>query len=207
MRHVFMPYRSLVIAMFVVVLGVVGGCVRSVSPVLHDDQVITDNNILGRWNSTENQDEYIEVSPETESSYKAVYHEKNGNTGIFVVRLGKMGGLTIAEVGPDKPPVPDKTSGAYMAHLVPVYSFYVLVQTQPDLVGRTIKPDWLKEYVKAHPGELATTLKDDLLITSSTDDLQAFIVKHYPDKDAFAAETRLVRPGASTRPATDAAGH
>ena len=181
------------IGAWVLTLLLISGCVRSVAPILTDTQVINDNSVLGRWNSTDDAKESIEVLAGVDSAYKVLYHDKQDKTGNFVVRLGKVGDLVLAEIAPDEPA--NKDSDVYRAHLLPLYSFFWVVQTTPELKLRTISSDWLKKYVAAHPGELKTVGKpDDLVLGSTTEELQAFILKHSKDEGAWGDELKLVRP-------------
>jgi hypothetical protein len=65
---------------------------------------------------------------------------------------------------------------------------------------------WFSKYIAAHPAELATVrpdyTKDDLLISATTDDLQAFLQRHEKDEGFFGGDTTFVRPGdPATQPA------
>jgi hypothetical protein len=186
-----------------VILVLLGGCVRSLGPVLKDDQVVTDNAVVGHWASTSDENQFMEISAAADKTYSVVYHDKDGKTGNFTLRLGKVGDLTIAEISPAQPDMPD-TADVYRAHLQPVYSFYWLTQTKPSLRGRTFKPDWFKQYVAAHPEELkVASAKDDLpLVTAPSDELQAFILRHYKDQDAITDEVTFVPTTAVPQPAT-----
>jgi hypothetical protein len=189
----------------VLVCAVVGGCVRSIQPVLKDQQLIVDQSVVGTW-IPENEKSVIEIQkPGDDKSYKVLYTDQDGKKGTFLVRLGKMDDLLIAEVRPDDPA--PGASDVYKAHLVPVYSFMIVTQTVPEIHLRLMKPDWLEKYVQDHPGELQlATLgengKSGSVVTSSTDDIQSFILRHHNDQNALGNEARLVRaPAAGTQPA------
>lgn len=178
----------------VLLLGMIG-CIQSVEPILKDDQVVKDDHLLGRWNSTDNEKEYIEIAQGEQNAYTAVYHDKEGKTGNFVVRLGKVGGIMLAEATPQPPDL--QATDVYKGQLLPLYTFFWVTQLDPELKMRVMSPDWIKKYIEDHKGELRMSeRKDSSIIMSTTDEIQAFILKHRDDKDAFGDEGKFVRPPA-----------
>jgi len=170
-----------------------GGCVTSVQPILTDKQVMRDEGIPGSWVSAENSGETIEVVAVPEGGYTARYRDKDGKIGNFRIRIGMIGEMKIAEIAPAEVDIP--ANDVYKAHLRPVFSFLWITQSKPELRGRALNPDWLRDYLKEHPGELqAVCGEHDVLITSPTADIQAFLLRHHKDKDAFGDEARFVRP-------------
>lgn len=190
-------YRTLCLIVCSVTL--LAGCVRSLHPILKDDQVVEDESIVGTW---VNEDaETIEVQPASESMvHDILFTEKDGDIGRFKVRIGKVGPLLIAEIAPAEP----DASSTYKAHLAPLFSFMVIEQTSPKLVMSTLNPDWLRQYLEERPGELELTGtdKDEMFIISPTDKLQQFLLKHWNDPKSHSDPVTFVRPGdPSTRPA------
>jgi hypothetical protein len=179
-----------------------GGCVRSVYPILKDDQLISDKSVLGKWVSTAGT-ESINVQPaEQENTLNVLYTEENGRKANLEARLGKIGDLTIAEfhtadLGTD-------VSDVYKTHLLPLYSFIVIQQSAPQLVFSMIqsKDDHFKKLVAQHPEELKVLQKDESVVTSPTDDFQAFLLRHIKDEGFLSDKVIWVRPGdPTTQPA------
>lgn len=184
----------------VIFLLIAGGCVRSLNPVLEDQQVIAVPDLAGDWVSTEDPKGTAQFTPDG-NAFKLSITDKDGKRGQFDARCGKVGPLTILEVAPAE--METKASDIWQAHLVPSYSFFVLTQTTPELRAKTIKAEWLKDYLAKNPAELRMAEKkgDEGLIAAPTAQLQQFIVKHWPDKEAWADEIVLVRSTkAATRP-------
>ncbi len=178
-----------------------GGCVRSIQPILTDEQVIVDKSIAGKWVEKDG-DSSLEISaPGEDKKFKVVYTEKNGKKGTFEARLGKIGDVLVAELKPDEP-LPD-ASDMYKAHLLPLYSFLVVSKTQPDLVVSVMKLEWMKKHLDDNPKDLQfiKPSNDDFIITSPTADFQAFLAKHWKTEGAFGDPGTFVRPDAA-RPAT-----
>jgi hypothetical protein len=192
------------LALFLVsLLCLAGGCVRSVQPILQDNQLVAGDPWLGYW-ITEDK-ELITINPKNgnDKTYNAVYIDKDGKIGTFDVRFGKVGDLTIAESHPTDPRA--DASDGYKLHLLPLYSFAVLGQAaNGDVTLRLMDPKWLKTYLEAHPRELAYIMPDgdDPLFTAPTADLQAFLLKHAYDEGAFGTPARLHRVPVPTQPST-----
>jgi hypothetical protein len=183
-------------ALLLVSLLLIGGCVRSINPVLMDEQVGEYPQLAGSWVTSENESRFDLAADG--KTFKANYVDEDGKTGQFVVRIGKVGELTVAECGPGELPGADKLSPVYAIHVVPTYSFFVVTQTQPQLRGRTLKLEWLRSYVGEHPDELPMAGHgDSAIVIATTDQLQAFIQKHWGNKDAWTDEVAYSRPDAA----------
>ncbi len=196
--------RAMRILLCVVLSIVAGGCVRSIQPLLKDDQLVLDDSVVGTW-KPDDEKSLVEIQkPGDDKSYKVLYTDKDGKKGTFMVRLGKIQDLLIAEIRPDDPA--PAASDVYKAHLLPVYSFLVIHQTTPDIRFVLMDPEWLEKYLKDHPGELQLAAageggRDGWVIISPNSDIQAFLLRHRNDPKAFGEEARLVRQGPTTAPA------
>jgi hypothetical protein len=179
----------------------IAGCVRTTQPVLNDDQLQTDDSTVGRWVSQPGT-ELLDVR-KADGKYEATYVDKDGKEAMLDVRYGKIGKLNVAELSAHDPA--GDRNDVYKAHLLPLYSFLVVDATKPQLVFRSLSSKWLKEYVTAHPTELAVinANTDNPIVTASTADFQAFLLKHWGDADAVSGDPMIfVRPGdPTTKPA------
>src|SRR5450756_341602 len=144
--------RALRILMCVLFCVVAGGCVRSIQPVLKDEQLVVDESIVGTW-APNNDKGLVEVQkPGEDKNYKVLYTDGDGKKGIFLIRLGKIQNLLIAEVRADDPA--PGASDVYKAHLLPLCSFLVIHQTTPEIRFSVMEAEWLEKYLKDHPDEL-----------------------------------------------------
>jgi uncharacterized protein YcfL len=198
------------ICLMAISLFMAGGCVRSIQPILKDDQVITNDQLLGNWVSSDGKTSGVVTATDDHKGYKLLYTDEKDKQANLLIRLGKIGDMTIAESSIDDP-APD-ASDVYKMHLMPLHSFMVVKQvTSQQLILKLMDSDWLSKYVKAHPDELATVRVDDndVLISATTDDFQAFLLRHAKDDGVFGSDGVFVRPGdptsrATTAPASDA---
>jgi hypothetical protein len=168
-----------------------GGCVRTTHPVLTDDQLSPNDALLGKWVSKDGKTS-AELKPGDAGKYKLVYTNEDGKSGNFLVRFGKIGEVSVAEIAPDA--FTPKSSDEYKSLLMPMYTLVVIQKTDPELVLTGISIDWLKKYVKAHPDELDVNNPDDLVIESPTIDFQGFFTRHYKDDGMLTDPATFVRP-------------
>ena len=182
-----------------------GGCVRIAHPVLKDDQVTTDDALLGKWVSDDGK-----VHGEMKAGaagkgenheYKLSYTNQQGETGNFLVRLGKIGDKTVAEVTADA--LPPTANDEARSLTMPLYTLFVIEVTSPKVSLRAIDIEWLKKYTRAHPDELDTIgPREDLIVNASTEAFQAFCIRHFKDDGMLSEANVFVRPGdATTQPA------
>jgi hypothetical protein len=199
---------SLYVGMLSVLLVAASGCVRTLEPVLKDDQAIYNKSLSGKWVGGEKATESLEISGnEDQKTYAVVYTDKDGKQGSFDARLGKIGGNLIAEIRPGEFTPLDKAPDAYKVLLLPAYSFLAVTLTPTRLEVSMMDDKWFKKYIEEHPGELRTvsSKSHDLegTITSSTEELQAFLAKHWKDEKVWNEPAIFVRPGdPATHPAT-----
>lgn len=182
------------------------GCVRSLNPIIKDDQVVTDKELAGDWVSRDEHNP-IEFKVTTVGTGFTLTL-KHLDSGQLVGRMGKVGELTLVEatIEPDElmPGMPTE----YASFVMPVYSFAVMEKVAADHIRlRALDAEWLAEYVKAHPEELAVATRSMgidsmLVITASTDQYQAFILTHAKDEKAWTSWGDFYRPDdPATRPA------
>ena len=144
--------RSAFLTLLFLCLG--AGCVRSIQPILSDNQAITDDRLLGSWVSSDGKS-FGEVTADGDhKGYKILFTDEDGKKAILLARLGNIGHLTIAQCTVDAQPIHD-LGDAYSSHLLPLYSFAIVKQMAPQLVLSSMDSDWLKKYLQANPGELS----------------------------------------------------
>ena len=162
--------------------------------------------ILGKWVSQDGK-----VSAELKSAenneYKLTYTNEDGKTGAFRVRFGKIGNSDVAEACADA--FTADSSGEYQSLLLPMYTVLVIQkQTPGQLVLTAVSTEWFKKYMQANPDELNVMSigGQDLIVNSSTDDYQKFLVRHVGDKEMLGDGSVFVRAGdPTTQPAGDKA--
>jgi hypothetical protein len=170
----------------------------SVYPAYQQAEVVMDPRIEGSWLIDENR---WEISAQDSSYLMAVFDDEDADseggeartvdTTWFGVHLARHAGLLLADLLPLNLSDDD---GEYLA----LHQYAIIVGADSVLRYRALNDDWLKRYLAAHPKELSHLMVDgDLLLTASTSQLDAFLVRHWKDESAWvAAEAR--RPPASS---------
>ena len=180
------------------------GCVRSVNPILNDDQVMQNDAVLGRWVSPDGTESVDIKDAGQDKLYKLRYTGSDGKTADLVGRLGKVKDLTLAEFHVADP-APD-ASDIYKIHLLPLYSFVIVHEIGRQLIFSPVggSDDWAKKHLAGNQKEIQVI--QGSIVTSPTDDIQAFLLKHVKDDGFLGGKQSWVRPGdPATRP-SDAAG-
>jgi len=178
-----------------------GGCVRTDHPILKDEQVKANDALVGKWVSDDGKVRG-EVKAGENNQYKLSYTNEEGKTGNFIVRFGKIGELNVAEVRADVFPTGTNDEGTSL--VMPLYTMFVIDETPPKVTLTAIDVDWFKKYTQANPQELNVTGMgpDYSIVNASTEEFQAFFLKHFKDKDMLSEPKTFVRPGdPTTRPA------
>jgi hypothetical protein len=187
---------TLCVAMFMT------GCVRSIQPILLDNQVIVDNSLVGKWvgSDTAKPQTIVVGAPDKNSLCDVVYtstDDKGAHPIHVLARVGKIGDRLIAEV---RPAPPAEGSADSSPLLLPVFSFVVIEKANDQLTLSVLDGDWTTKYITAHPQEL-TTVNDpngDLLVLNTpTSALQDFLKKHLGDDGALASKTVFIREAAA----------
>ena len=90
-----------------------------------------------------------------------------------------------------------KENAFYKLHLVPAHTFMLVKQIQPTLRMAFLNPSWAKDYLKAHPDAVRHEKvdHDEIVLTAPTKELQAFVLKHEKDADAFATLDPMTAQG------------
>ncbi|MBV8781355.1 MAG: hypothetical protein JO353_08155 [Phycisphaerae bacterium] len=173
-----------------------GGCMRTVQPVLNEDQVYTDDSLAGKWVNKEDASAIEIQSAVADKSYAIAYTDKDGKKSNLIGRLGKIGDVMIVDI---TPPAPAEGENDDIGHamMLPLHSLFIIRSTQPELTLATFDLDWVRKFMGEHPTELQrleTGNKEDMVISSSTADIQQFVTKHQRDPGALGKDAVFVRP-------------
>ena len=159
------------------------GCVRSLHPFYTDEDIVFDPNLVGEWANDESGESWT-FSKKGEKSYDLVYRDRDGKTGRFVAHLAKIQGKLFLDLFPEEAKI--EGNDFYRIHLVRVHTLLHVKQIGPTLQMRVSNPDWLKKLVTDNPDTIRHTEVDDgVILTAETKELQAFWIKHLDTEKAF----------------------
>lgn len=191
--------KSIAIAFLSMLTMLTVGCVQSVQPFYKADQVIAMPELEGEWADAEGNSMFkLESNPDGKSY--TLYSTDTGKTEKEnIVWLAKVGGRTIADCMEIAPENENATQPAEPRHRFLI----VELKDHDTLVITAINHKWLGKQLEADP----TLLKheklgsDEILLTGSTDEIQAFLIKHFDTPEAFGRVKEYKRAGTTTKPA------
>ena len=190
--------------LFYLLAALLGGCVpvMSLNALYTKENVLFEEKLLGTWVDDPNNPETTWVFDRMEepNAYNLVFSDKEGKKGSFVVHLVKLEDSLFLDVFPDEFPCdtddPNKTDWLYnVFFLVPAHTFIKIDAIQPQLKMRlTNEEKLMEELLEDDPNAVKhTSIKGRIILTASTKELQAFVLKHADDNRVFTDEVVLNR--------------
>ncbi len=185
---------------------ILGGCVRSVNPVYLDEQLAFDPALVGKWTDPGAKDVITCAAREDGKSYRIVFIDEKGAESAFIGHLAKVGDLRLLDLAPEQP---SNLADLAQAHFLALHSFYRITDIAPSVKFQMMGVEWLKKILSDDPQALETLPldKDNLVLSNTTQEIQAFILKHRDTPGAWGEVKEYVRvAAASTKPSTLPAG-
>jgi hypothetical protein len=189
---------------YTVAISVVGGllllgCIPSYHPLFTPDNVAFDPNLVGTW-TVKDKDETIQFTAAEEKSYRMVYTDGQGKTGVFAAHLTKIDGHLFLDIFPAELDSPQ--NDFFKVHLVPAHSFMLIHEISPETLRLSaVNVKWLGEYLEEHPDALKHERREKgpLMLTASTEQLRKFFAEHVTTPKAFGDPSTLKRVGPARR--------
>ncbi len=187
--------------LFYVLAALLGGCipVMSLHPLFTEETLVFEEKLLGTWVDDSNNIWEFKDPNEQEKIYKLIFIDDEGKKGSFVVHLVKLENKLFLDVYPSEPPWdeedPNKVEWPYNTlFLMPVHTFIKINGIEPELKLQLTDDDELKKLLKENPNAVEhTSTEDKFVLTASTEELQAFVVKYADDSRVFTTEGTLNR--------------
>jgi len=187
--------------LFYVLAALLGGCipVMSLHPLFTEETLVFEEKLLGTWVDDSNNIWEFKDPNEQEKIYKLIVVDNEGQKGSFDARLTKLENKLFLDVYPSEPPWdeedPNKVEWPYNTFFfMPVHTFIKINGIEPELKLQLTDDDELKKLLKENPNSIEhTSIEDKFVLTASTKELQAFVVKYADDSRVFTAEVVLSR--------------
>jgi hypothetical protein len=189
--------------LFYLLAGVLGGClpVMSLHPLYTKEkkEVVFENKLLGTWVDDSNSIWDFKRADANENAYKLTFTDKEGKKGSFVAHLVKRENKLFLDVYPSEPPWdekdPNKVEWPYNTlFFISVHTFIKINGIGPELKLQLTDDDELNKLLKEDPNAIEhTSIEDKLVLTASTEKLQAFVLKYADDSRVFGEESVLTR--------------
>lgn len=169
------------LALFVLIAGIVAGCVPSWHPLYTDQDIIFDSQLIGTW-TKDNGDEVWKFEKDGENKYKLTHSDNEGKSTFeaHLVQLKDRRFLDLYIRDAEE----SKLSGVAKATLVPAHLFLRVDQIASSLKMAAVNPDWVANEANLK-GVAHLKEKDRIMFTAETKDLQAFVLKHAEGETLF----------------------
>ncbi len=192
--------------LFYLLAALLGGCVpvMSLHSLYTKENVVFEEKLLGTWVNDPNSPEAIwefKRFDDPNNAYKLIFSDKDGHKGSFVAHMVKLENSLFLDVFPDEFPCdpdpndPNKVEWPYNSlFLIPAHTFIKIDSIGPQLKMRLTDDDKMAELLKEDPNAVKHMLIEDrLILTASTEELQAFVLKYADDSRVFPDEIVLNR--------------
>lgn len=190
--------------LFVYILPLLlGGCVPVLSlyPLYTKENIVLDKKLFGTWiddvNNPETTWEFKRID-EPENAYKLIFTDEDGKKGSFVAHLLKLQNNLFLDIYPSELPCEsddaNKMDWPYNCFfLIPAHTFIKIDSIEPQLKMRLALESNIEKLLKENPNAVKhTNVGDRIVLTASTKELQAFVLKHVDDDRLFSDEITLV---------------
>ena len=168
------------------VLVLLSACVPSLHPLYSPETIVFREELIGVWKENpQDEESWTFTKRDEEKSYALVIREDKRDSSLHA-RLVKLDEHHFLDLVADADTLNEKVGDLYRASLIPGH-LTMKVKLGAKLEIQMLDPEKLKELLKASPKALAHTYieKDYLVITASTEELQAFMKKHAESKELW----------------------
>jgi len=180
------------------------GCVPVISlhPLYTKENVVFDKKLLGTWvddpNKTEMTFNYESIN-EPKKAYKLIFAGQDTLKGSFIAHLVKLNDMLFLDIYPSEIPWdledPNESDWPFNSlFLIPAHAFIKIDSVGPKLKMRLMLETQLKKILEENPEAIAHVVVEDRpVLTASTKELQAFILKYADTDKLFTDEIVLER--------------
>jgi len=190
--------------LFYLLAVILGGCVPVISlhPLYTEKDVVVDKKLYGTWvddsNDSKTTWEFKSID-EPKNAYKLIFSDEDGMKGSFVAHLVKLQNRLFLDIFPSElpwePEDPNKIDWPYNSlFLIPAHTFVKIDSIEPQLKLRLTLESKMEELLKENPSAVEhTSVGERLVITGSTKELQAFVLKYADNEKVFTDQVTLSR--------------
>jgi len=186
--------------LFYLLAALLGGCVPvlSLHSLYTEKDVAFEEKLLGSWVQDNNESTWeFKRIDDPKNAYKLIFSNEKGQKGSFVALLVKLEDSLFLDVFPDEfpcdPDDPNKTDWLFnVFFFIPAHTFIKIDSIEPKLKMRLTNEDKMEKLLEQDPNAVKhTSIWDRLILTASTKELQAFVLKYVNDERVFPNEIVL----------------
>jgi hypothetical protein len=178
-----------------------GGClpVLSLHPLYTDKNLTFDEKLIGTWVDANEATWQFSDANKPEKAYELIFTDTGGRKGSCVAHLVKLDNKLFLDVYPNDIPLnlddPNTTQWLYNNFLlIPAHTFIKVNGIEPQLkLQLTDDEEFQKLLMEDHNVVEYASIEGKLVLTASTKELQAFVLKYADDSRLFTKESILTR--------------
>lgn len=156
-------------------------CVPSLHSLYTESDLIFDKKLLGHW--VDDDSSWI-IKKGSNQDYEITMIDSDQKTGNFEGHLLQLGEHKFLDLYPIDPEL--ESNDFFKFHLVPTHTFAWIQYDESKLSMRFMHIETISAILTQHPDAIKhERIEDRVLLTASTKDLQAFILKHMHDEKFF----------------------
>ncbi len=174
-------------AFFISSLFVLTGCITTVNPIYTEENLIFKEELIGVWNTNDSNGSEKWIFDKTDNPESKSYiltHQKNNITGTFIANLVNIGNQLFLDLYPLENASKNDFANA---HIQKMHSFSKVSLHKNKLDIQMLNPKWFDTQVSEKKLSLKhyRTADGQVIITDSTEELQAFLSSHVSSEGAF----------------------
>ena len=168
---------------------VCAGCIPSLHPIYTESDVVYDSALAGVWSEAESEVTW-EFKAGPDNSYRLTIIDESQKEAKFEIHLVEIGTGRFLDIYPED--LDDEMNKFYQMHFFPVHTFMRVYQIEPTLRLAMLNGRWLDDYLAAKPDSCGHEfVNNEIILTASTDQLQAFLKENLDNEDAFETPTEF----------------
>ncbi len=170
---------AIVLALFLM------GCpARSLFPLFTEKNLVFNPGLVGAWIDKDKKETYFFQKTEGKNYIVIVCHDED--TTQYITQLGQIGKLWFLDSYPSEDPT--------NYQFIPTHIISKMWLNGDTLRFASLESDHLKKLIEKENLKISHTfLKEDVLLTASTDELQQLVLQLAQDDRAFPNPTKLIR--------------
>ena len=158
----------------------IAGCIPTENAIHTDETSVFEPALIGAWNGGESKANW-EFTKNGEQAYRLVYTMGNQKR-VFSAHLARIDGSLFLDLHRESPKRPTNTSTKPRLH----HTFVLVRSISPTLRLSYMDANWLKKHVEENPTAVRhEEMGPRIIMTDSTERLQAFLAKHSKTSEAW----------------------
>ena len=182
--------KLLTVTSMCALLGLCACVPTTLHPLYTKNDLVIDSALVGIWG--EEGDDERSIFEQSGSRAYTLTHVEDSTETRFDAHLVRLGDEVFLDLSPTDPDC--ELSGIFEFHTTVLHSFFHVQQIEPVLRLSAMDYGWLQDHLKANPESIAhEVVNHRIILTASTADLQAFILRHVRTEGAFEEAEELSR--------------